>query len=123
MRELIQHAKACGTPMRADTDDPQLVQEEARIDDKIIVQAQALMSSKAVIRNVANKHWVSAQVADPVIQHVQGWMARPREDKTSLSVSEWQGSRHRSLGLCMPSEGPPNVPWLVVRGDACPWYQ
>ena len=85
MRELIQHAKACGTPMRADTDDPQLVQEEARIDDKIIVQAQALMSSKAVIRNVVNKHWVSAQVADPVIQHVQGWMAQPREDKTSLS--------------------------------------
>ena len=43
------------------------------------------MSSKAIICNVANKHWVLAQVADPVIQHVQGWMARPREDKTGLS--------------------------------------
>ena len=39
VRELIQHAKACGIPTRADTDDPRLVQEEARIDDKIIVQA------------------------------------------------------------------------------------
>ena len=43
------------------------------------------MSSKAVICNVANKHWVSAQAADPVIQHVQGWMPWPREDKTGLS--------------------------------------
>ena len=85
MRELIQHVKMCGTPTRADTDDPQLVQQEARIDDKIIVQARAMMSSKAVIRNVANKHWVSAQVANPVIQHVRGWMAWPREDKTGFS--------------------------------------
>ena len=85
VRELIQHMKTCGTPTRADTNDPRLVQEEARIDDKIIVQARALMSSKAVIHNVANKHWVSVQAADPVIQHVWGWMAWPREDKTGLS--------------------------------------
>ena len=43
------------------------------------------MSSQAIIRNVVNKHGVSAQAADPVIQHVWGWMARPREDKTGLS--------------------------------------
>ena len=43
------------------------------------------MSRKTVIRNVANKHWVSAQVADLVIRHVRGWMTWPREDKTSLS--------------------------------------
>ena len=85
VQELIQHMKACGTPTRADTDDPQLAQEDARVDDKIIVQARALMSSKAVICNVANKHWVSVQAADLVIQHVRGWMTRPREDKTSLS--------------------------------------
>ena len=78
VQELIQRAKTCGTPVRANTDDPRLAQEQARIDDRIIVQAQALMSSKAIIRNVANKHWVSAQAADPVIQHVRGWMTRRR---------------------------------------------
>ena len=44
--ELIQHAKACGTLMRADMDDPQLAQEDTRIDDKIIVQARALNELK-----------------------------------------------------------------------------
>ena len=38
--ELIQHAKACGTLARADMDDPRLVQEDARIDDKIIVRQE-----------------------------------------------------------------------------------
>ena len=85
MRELIQHAKACGTLTRADMDDPRLAQEDTRIDDKIIVQARTLMSRKAILRNVANKHWVSAQVTDPVIRLVQEWMARPRENKVSLS--------------------------------------
>ena len=65
-------------------DDPQLAQEDARIDDKIIVQARALMSRKAVLRNVVNKHWVSAQVTDLVIRLVREWMARPRENKISL---------------------------------------
>ena len=37
--ELIRHTKVCGTLARADMDDPRLVQEDARIDDKIIVQA------------------------------------------------------------------------------------
>ena len=85
VRELIQHAKARGTLMRADMDDPRLVQEDARIDDSIIVQARALMSRKAILHNVANKHWVSAQTTDPVIRLVQEWMARPRENKISLS--------------------------------------
>ena len=78
VQELIQHAKECGTLMRADMDDPRLAQEDARID-KIIVQAQALMSRKAVLHNVANKHWVSGQATDPVIRLVQEWMARSRE--------------------------------------------
>ena len=43
------------------------------------------MSRKAVLRNVANKHWVLAQATDPVIRLVQEWMARPRENKISLS--------------------------------------
>ena len=42
------------------------------------------MSRKAVLRNVANKHWVLAQVTDPVIRLVREWMARPRENKISL---------------------------------------
>ena len=77
MRELIQHAKAHGTLTRADMDDPRLAQEDARIDDKIIVQARALMSRKAVLRNVVNKHWVAVQATDPVIRLVREWMARP----------------------------------------------
>ena len=85
MRELIQHAKVHGTLMRADMDDPRLAQEDARIDDKIIVQARVLMSRKAVLRNVVNKHWVAAQATDPVIRFVWEWMVRPRENKISLS--------------------------------------
>ena len=64
---------------------PQLVQKDTRIDDKIIVQARALMSRKAILHNVANKHWVAAQATDLVIRLVQEWMARPRENKISLS--------------------------------------
>ena len=85
MWELIQHEKARGTLMRADMDDPRLAQEDARIDDKIIVQARALMSRKAILHNVVNKHWVSTQVTDLVIRLVREWMARPRENKISLS--------------------------------------
>ena len=43
------------------------------------------MSRKAVLRNVANKHWVSAQATNPVIRLVQEWMAWPRENEISLS--------------------------------------
>ena len=49
-------------------DDPRLAQEDTRIDDKITVQARALMSRKAILCNVANKHWVLAQATDPVIR-------------------------------------------------------
>ena len=85
MRELIQHAKAHGTLTRADMDDPRLAQEDARIDDKIIVQARALMSRKAILHNMANKHWVLVQVTDPMIRLVWEWMARPQENTISLS--------------------------------------
>ena len=85
VRELIQHAKECGTLMRANMDDPRLAQEDVRIDNKIIVQARALMSRKAVLRNVANKHWVSVQATNPVIRLVWEWMAQPRENEISLS--------------------------------------
>ena len=43
------------------------------------------MSRKAILRNVVNKHWVSAQATDPVIRLVWEWMARSRENKISLS--------------------------------------
>ena len=43
------------------------------------------MSRKAILRNVVNKHWVSAQATDPVIRLVWEWMARPRQNKISLS--------------------------------------
>ena len=77
--ELIQHTKAHGTLTRADMDDPRLVQEDAKIDDKIIVQARVLMSRKAVLHNVVNKHWVSAQATDPVIRLVwNGWLGPGR---------------------------------------------
>ena len=57
-------------------DDPRLAQEDARIDDKIIVQARALISGKAILCNVANEHWVSAQATDPVIRLVwNGWLS------------------------------------------------
>ena len=85
VRQLIQHAKAGGLASRAETDDPRLVQEDEKIDSEIIIQARTLLAQKAIFKNVGNKHWVRAQIADPVIQHVWHWMSRPKENKITLS--------------------------------------
>ena len=85
VRELIQHTKAGGAAVRAETNDPKMVQEDERIDNEIIVQAKAFVSRKVVFKNVSNKHWVTAQVSDPVIKHVRTWVCRPKENKISLS--------------------------------------
>ena len=69
---------------RAETDDPQMVQEDERINNEIIVQARAY-TRRAAYKNVANKHWVKAQIEDPVIKHVCNWMGLPSESRISLS--------------------------------------
>ena len=62
-----------------------MVQKNERIDNEIIVQVRALLSKKAVFKNVSNKHWVMAQVLDPVIKYIRSWVCRPKENKISLS--------------------------------------
>ena len=62
-----------------------MVQEDKRIHNEIIVQVRALLSRKAVFKNVSNKHWVTAQVLDPAIKHVRSWVCQPKENKISLS--------------------------------------
>ena len=85
MKELIQHAKAGCVNVRAETDDPRMIQEDERLDNEVIMQAQALLSWAAIFKNVSNKHWVTAQVLDPVIKHVRNWMGWPKENTISLS--------------------------------------
>ena len=124
VRELIQHAKVHVVHSREPTwMTLRLAQEDARIDDKIIVQARALMSRKAILRNVANKHWVSAQATDPVIRLVQEWMARPRENKISLSehLNGKVADADRLAFVCHQKDLRMSHS-LSVCGDARPWY-
>ena len=84
IRQLIQHTKAGGMAPRAETDDPWMAQEDERINNEIIVQARAY-TRRAAYKNVANKHWVKAQIEDPVIKHVCNWMGLLSESRISLS--------------------------------------
>ena len=64
--ELLSHTK---DPMvlRAETDDPRLMQEHAQQEQEIIMQARMLEDSHVALRNLVDSHWIVAQQSEPVI--------------------------------------------------------
>ena len=66
VRELLSHSND-PTMLRAETDDPRLMQEHARQEQEIIMQAHMLEDSRVVLCNLADSHWIIAQQSEPVI--------------------------------------------------------
>ena len=64
--ELLSHAS---DPMvlRAEADDPRLMQEHARQEQEIIMQARMLEDSRSALRNLTDSHWIVAQQSELVI--------------------------------------------------------
>ena len=85
VRELIECAKMGAKIRRGEEDDPRLVQEEAQLDNDVILHARVTLAQKSAFKNLADRHWVLAQRADPVIRHVRGWLNRPKENNQTLS--------------------------------------
>ena len=85
VKALIERAKASGEGVRAEADDPQLVCEDERLDEEVVLHTRALIARRFVFRNVADKHWVRSQQDDPVLCHVRGWMTRLKESTQTLS--------------------------------------
>ena len=66
VRELLSHASNPAM-LRAETDDLRLIQEHARQEQEIIMQAQMLEDSRLTMCNLADSHWIMAQQNEPVI--------------------------------------------------------
>ena len=66
VRELLSHSKD-PTMLRAETDDTRLMQEHARQEQEIIMQAHMLEDSCVALCNLADSHWIIAQQSEPVI--------------------------------------------------------
>ena len=70
---------------RAETDDPRLMQEHARQEQEIIMQAGMLEDSRVALWNLADSHWIVAQQSEPVIQLTTQWLKCPKDDHGTLA--------------------------------------
>ena len=59
VHELLSHSNDPTVP-RAKTDNPRLMQEHARQEQEIIMQARMLEDSRVTLRNLADSHWIIA---------------------------------------------------------------
>ena len=71
--------------LRAETDDPRLMQEHARQEQEIIMQARMLEDSRVALHNLADSHWIIAQQSEPVIQLTTQWLKRLKDDHSTLA--------------------------------------
>ena len=84
VHELLSHSN---NPMvlRAETDDPMLMQEHAQQEQEIIMQARMLEDSHVVLRNLADSHWIIAQRSELVIQLTTQWLKCPKDNHSTLA--------------------------------------
>ena len=82
--QLLSHSN---DPMvlRAETDDPRLMQEHAQQEQEIIMQAHMLEDSCVTLRNLADSHWIIAQQSEPVIRLTTQWLKHPKDDHSTLA--------------------------------------
>ena len=58
--------------------------EHQKIDEEVILQAQQMVRHDKCFRNLMNWDWVDAQIQDPVISQVIGWIQWLKADKSTL---------------------------------------
>ena len=81
--ELLNHMKA-GVPARAETDDIQIIEEEERADQEVILRTVQLARQDKKFLNLHTENWRQAQLMDPVIPHVLDWLRLPRNNRVKL---------------------------------------
>ena len=77
--ELLNHTKA-GAPARAEANDIQIIEEEERADQEVILRTVQLARQDKKFRNLRTENWHQAQLMDPVIPHVRDWLHLPRNN-------------------------------------------
>ena len=80
--ELLNHAK--GTGPRAEIEDIQVIEEEERADQEVILRTIQLARQDKKFRNLHTEDWHRAQLMDPVIPHVLDWLRLPRNNRVKL---------------------------------------
>ena len=80
--ELLNHTKG-GAP-QAQAEDIQIIEEEERADQEVILRTTQLARQDKKFRNLHTEDWWQAQQMDPVIPHVLEWLRLPKNDSTRL---------------------------------------
>ena len=78
--ELLNHAKG-GAP-RAETEDIQIIEEEERADQEVILCTTQLARQDKKFHYLCTEDWRQAQQMDPVIPHVLEWLRLLKNDRT-----------------------------------------
>ena len=94
---LLNHFRTSDVP-QAEADDPRVMAEHHRIKEEVILRAQQMVRQDKHFRNLVNQDWVDAQMQDPVISWVVGWIRRPKTDRSTLNKF-------------MRAKGMPEVDW------------
>ena len=81
--ELLNHVKG-GAPPGAETKDIQIITEDERMDQEVILRVTQLARQDKKYRNLRTEDWRQAQQMDPVIPHVLEWLRLPKNDRTQL---------------------------------------
>ena len=81
--ELLNHMKA-GAPARAETNEIQIIEEEERADQEVILRTIQLARQDKKFHNLHTEDWHQAQLMDPVIPHVLDWLRLPRNNRVKL---------------------------------------
>ena len=80
--ELLNHAK--GDAPRAETEDIQIIEEDERVGQEVILCVTQLACQDKKFRNLCTEDWQQAQQMDPVIPHVLEWLGLPKNGRTGL---------------------------------------
>ena len=80
--ELLNHARG-GAP-RAETEDIQIIEEEERADQEVILRTTQLARQDKKFHNLRTEDWHQVQQMDPVIPHVLEWLRLPKNNRIRL---------------------------------------
>ena len=80
--ELLNHVKGGAT--WAEAEDIQIIEEEERADQEVILRTTQLACQDKKFCNLHTEDWQQAQQMDPVIPHVLEWLRLPKNDRTRL---------------------------------------
>ena len=80
---LLSHARNSDV-LRAETDDPRLMEEHQRINEDVVLWPHQLVKQDKRFRNLMNWNWVLSQMNDPVLRYVVEWIRCPRANTNTL---------------------------------------